>query len=225
MQTDYDWVAFVRRRRIDCGHRTDDVLVIVAEISVRDAVAGRLRGGGLVEGTPALEELLREALEAFLDAADEVQVFDTLTYPHDSWEYPGSSAALRLDALSFSLGGAATRLSGVVGLAALTLTEGRRPLGALRAQLFAESFPVQPAHLPVFAVQDARFGQDAIVVFVLQVGDRDHVAPSDAGEPVVLAGGADVPAPATEATAAAEAGAAAPARRVAKKTVGRPKTS
>lgn len=132
----YRWVAFTRRREAHCGTDLGDERdrVEVYRMSGEQEQALAIASQGRVG---AVAELLGE-----------------LEYPAGGWDYPGGDLALGLGLSERSR----------VLLLAVTSTEERRPLGALRASLFAASLDEGTPRPPVWSVAAPDAPAEAIVV-------------------------------------------------------------
>jgi hypothetical protein len=150
--TAYGWIAFVRRREVDCGPPpTDEVDVYTVDNDEEDAVLNSVKGGVV---------------------PDIATFIATAKYPPGTWAVPPPPA--------FELLRDALRDVETITLFALASTEDRRSLAAVRAALLlapfdddSVSFELRTAVVPA--------GQREAIVAVLGVLDRDGGIDEDDG--------------------------------------------
>lgn len=138
---DYGWIAFVRREEVHCDYErpVDHVDVYLVNRSFDSDV---------------LEQ------DKDLNVPPEATPLGTLTYPADTWAYPGGEV---VENIRFN------QFPGIT-LVALTFDDDRRPLASLRASLFAASFDRGIAAPEVYAVASPNAKQEAIIIFQINLG-------------------------------------------------------
>lgn len=164
LQTEYGWVAFVRRRDVHCAETRDleEVPVYVMELDDPGTLQHEEELRALFTGPKTTEATGQTATGASGTSARQPTVFGspligTLLFPPGGWEYPGNKAALEMLAYDDRL---------MLGAVAITIEDNRRPLGALRAHLFLASLVQQRSFVPVQALATLAAPQELIVIFV-----------------------------------------------------------
>jgi hypothetical protein len=124
---DYGWVAFVRRRVIECEQKTAETDTVVVYVYGAD--------GWNKERVP------QEIVDLFQnDPNQELKPIGELHYPAGDWHYPGADVVLHLlDQLDQSTIG---------GIVPIAIKPERIPLMALRGHLFAAELADQTSALP-----------------------------------------------------------------------------
>lgn len=139
---DYGWVAFVRRRVLNCDTESTQTDIV--------QVYAYYTGAWSADLPDSLNRMFEEGKYPG-------NPIGQLEYPAGSWEYPGGEVVLDLPAGN-----------PVLGILSVATLHDRAPLMALRGHLLAASLSDQSAPIPQATIEAPKTAGEAIVV-VLQV--------------------------------------------------------
>jgi hypothetical protein len=163
LRTEYGWVAFVRRRAIECRVGVDEVEVYIVEVDsdeIRQIFAQGLRDWMYLQkwlGTQPQERL------------------GTLRYPENTWRFPGGDLVTNLGDLD----------ARVFAIFAVPRETSRGPLMALRGQLFAASFTHQAMHVVVGSMEGPDLPAPEALVLLVFTPDGEEEPEVDEDEAIV----------------------------------------